>query len=155
MIPYYKNEATMVKQTVWKIGTVKGVFSAPYTHSGVQKLIIWIMDTQGIGQFELSKRSKISPAAIFQILKKSENEVSRPPRRSTVSALAQSIGARVHFDSEKNLFALFQQFELPKTEAKELSLLLSEIGSWMISRRKPLSKEERAQIVRVVKALVP
>jgi hypothetical protein len=144
----------MTKSTVWKIGTVKAVFSAPYTHTGVQKLITWIMDTQGIGQFELSKLSRLSPAAIYQILNKSENEVSRPPRRSTVSALAQAIGARVHFDSAKNVFAVFQQFDLPKTDAKQLSLLLSDIGSWIISRRKPITKDERERIVRVVKASV-
>jgi transcriptional regulator with XRE-family HTH domain len=142
----------MPQATTWKIGTIKGVFSAPYTHTGVQKLIRWIMDSQGIGQFELSKRSRLSPAAIYQILNKSGGEVSRPPRRSTVTALAQAIGARVHFDSEKNMFALFQQFDLPKTNAKELSLLLSEIGSWIISRRKPLTKDERDRMVRIVKA---
>jgi transcriptional regulator with XRE-family HTH domain len=144
----------MTKPTVLKIGAVKPLFSAPYSHTGVQQLITWIMDSQGIGQFELSKRSRLSPAAIYQILNKSENEVSRPPRRSTVSALAQAIGARVHFDSEKNMFALFQQFDLPKTDAKQLSLLLSEIGSWIISRRKLVTKEERERIVRVVKASV-
>ena len=144
----------MPRATVWKLGTVKAVFSAPYTHSGVQKLVQWLMDSQGIGQFELSKRSELSPAAIFQILSRSENEVSRPPRRSTVSALGQAIGARVHFDGKKNVFALFQQFELPKTEAKELSLLLSEIGSWIISRRKPVTKDERERLVRVVKAVL-
>ena len=41
------------------------LFSAPYTHSGVQALIQWLMDTQGIGQFELSKRSGLSPATVY------------------------------------------------------------------------------------------
>jgi len=47
-----------------------------------------------------------------------------------------------------------QKYDLPKTEAKEISLLLSEIGSWIMSRRKALTKEERERIIRVVKALV-
>jgi hypothetical protein len=137
-----------------QVTSLKCPFSAPYTHSGVQELVHWIMDNQGIGQFELSKRSGLSPAAIFQILNKSEKQVTRPPRRSTVSSLAQSIGARVHFDSKKNTFALMHDFEIPKTKAKELSMLLSEIGSWILSRRKVITKEERERIVRVVKAVV-
>jgi hypothetical protein len=43
---------------------------------------------------------------------------------------------------------------LPKTEAKELGLLLSEIASVILSRRKRISKGEREQIVRVIKAMV-
>jgi transcriptional regulator with XRE-family HTH domain len=138
--------------TVMKVG--KYLFSGPYTHTGVQRLIQWIMDSQGIGQFELSKRSGLSPATIFQILNKSEGQVTRPPRRSTLSALGQAIGADLQFDGEKNQFALVQKYELPKTEARELSLLLSEIGNWIMSRRKALTKEERERIVRVVKALI-
>ena len=134
--------------------TVKGIFSAPYTHTGVQRLIRWIMDRQGISQYELSKRSGLSPATIFQILNKTKKQVTRPPRRSTVSALAQAVGAEVHFDSKKNQFFLFQKYELPKTEAKELGLLLSEIASVILSRRKRISKGDRERIVRVVKAIV-
>lgn len=112
------------------------------------------MVVQGIGQFELSKRSGLSPASVYQILNKSEKDVTRPPRRSTLSGLAASIGGEVTFDSKKNQFAIVQKYELPKTEAKEVSLLLSEIGAMIVSRRKPMSREEREKIARVVKALV-
>jgi len=112
------------------------------------------MDSQGIGQFELSKRSGLSPATIFQILNKSENEVTRPPRRSSITAIASAVGAEVIYDGKKNRFALVQKFELPKTRAKEISLLLSEIGSWIAASRRSMTKEERDRIVRVVKALV-
>ena len=132
----------------------KPIFSALYTHSGVQRLIQWIMDSQGIGQFELSKRSGLSPATIFQILNKSEHEVTRPPRRSSITAIASAVGAEVIYDGKKNRFALVQKFELPKTQAKEISLLLSEIGSWIVTSRRTMTKEERDRIVRVVKALV-
>jgi transcriptional regulator with XRE-family HTH domain len=138
--------------TVVKVGEY--LFSSPYTHTGVQRLIQWIMDSQGIGQFELSKRSALSPATIYQILNKSEKQVTRPPRRSSLSALASAVGAEVQFDGRRNQFALVQKYDLPRTEAKELSLLLSEIGSWILSRGKPISKEDRERIVRVVKAVV-
>lgn len=137
-----------------RTGASKYLFAAPYTHSGVQSLIQWLMDSQGIGQFELSKRSGLSPATIYQILNKSESQVTRPPRRSTLAALARVVGADLHFDGKRNQFFLTQQFQLPKTEAKELSFLLSEIGSLILSRRRILTKEERERIVRVVKALV-
>jgi hypothetical protein len=132
----------------------KYLFSAPYTHSGVQELVKWLMDSQGIGQFQLSKRAGLSTAGVYQIVTKSEEEVTRPPRRSTVAALAQSIGAQVRFEEKNNLFELVQDFELPKTESKELSLLLSEIGSVILARRKKLTRDQRKQIVRVVKALL-
>ena len=131
------------------------LFTAPYTHTGVQQLVRWIMDTQGIGQFELSKRAGLSPAAVFQILNKTEKQVTRPSRRSTLSALAQTIGAEVQFDCEKNLFALVQKFDLPETDSKDLGLLLSEIGDWIVSRRKRMTREERDRIVSVVKAVLP
>ena len=130
-------------------------FSAPYTHTGVQSLIRFLMDSQGIGQFEVSKRSGLSPATLYQILNKTEKQVTRPPRRSTVSALGRVIGADVQFDSDKNLFHLTQRIDMPKTEEKELSLMLSEIGSWVLSRGRPVTREDRALVVRVVKALIP
>ena len=134
--------------------TVKYQFIAPYTQTGVQQLIQWLMDTQGIGQFELSKRSGLSPATVFQILNRSEKDVTRPPRKSTISSLASAVGSKVHFHSEKGTFAIYQDVELPETESKELTLLYSEIGSWILTRRKTLKKEEREQIVRVVKAML-
>ena len=147
-------EAQMASIMKMKIGAAKYLFAGPYTHTGVQQLIRWLMDRQGIGQFELSKRSGLSPATIFQILNKSESQVSQPPRRSTIAALGKVLGAEVHFDGRKNKFYLTQQFQLPKTEVKELSLLLSEIGSLILSRRRTLTAEERERIVRVVKAVV-
>ena len=97
----------------------------------------------------------MSPAAIFQILNKSEKQVTRPSRRSTLSALAQAVGAEVQFDSIKNQFALVQRYIVPETDSKELSRLLSEIGDWIISRKKRMTKEERERILRVVKADLP
>jgi transcriptional regulator with XRE-family HTH domain len=138
--------------TVVKVGEY--LFSSPYTHTGVQRLISWILDCQGIGQFELSKRTGLSPATIYQILNKTERQVTRPPRRSTLSALASAIGAEVQFEENGKQFALVQKYDLPRTEARELSLLLSQIGRWIQSRGKPISKEERERIVRVVKAVV-
>lgn len=131
------------------------LFSSPYTHPGVQQLVRWIMDTQGISQFELSKRAGLSPAAVFQILNKSEKQVTRPSRRSTLSALAQTVGAEVQFDSARNQFAMVQKYHLPETDSKDLGLLLSEIGDWIVSRKKRITKAERARIVRVVKAVLP
>ncbi len=132
---------------------VKAIFAAPYSQSGVQKLIRWIMDEKGISQFTLSKRAELSAATIFQILNKSEKQVTRPPRRSTLASLARSMGARVHFDSKKNRFALLQDIDW--RPEKELSLILSDIASVLVaSGKKRFSQEERERIVRVVTALV-
>jgi len=52
--------------------------------------------------------------------------------------------AEVQFDSIKNQFALVQRYIVPETDSKELSRLLSEIGDWIISRKKRMTKEERS-----------
>ncbi len=146
--------------TVISISRSRDLYSAPYTHTGVQKLVQWIMDTQGIGQFELSKRSGLSPAAIYQILTKTEKDVTRPPRRSTVSALAHVVGANVAFDSRTNKFALIQTIDLKRIPPNhEFSLLVSQIASILMGQlirtgKKKFTKEERERIVRVVKAVV-
>jgi hypothetical protein len=112
------------------------------------------MDSQGIGQFELSKRSGLSPATIYQILNKSGSEVTRPPRRSTLSTLAAAVGAKVHFDGKRNQFSITQPFQLPEAGTKELNLLLSEMGSVILSRKKSPTRQERERIVGVVKAVL-
>ena len=132
---------------------VKAIFMAPYSHSGVQKLIRWIMDTKGISQFTLSKRADLSAATIFQILNKSEKQVTRPPRRSTISSLAKAVGARVGFDSKRNRFAVLQDTDWRPD--LEVSMILSQIAAVLVaSGRRHFSKEERERIVRVVEALV-
>lgn len=141
-------------QSVMMTRATTVVFAEDYTHTGVQKLIRWIMDSQGISQFELSKRSSLSPAAIHQILKKSERDVTRPPRKSTLAALARAVGAEVRFMSDKNKFLISHEHESPDINARQISLLLSEIGTWLASRKKRLTEEERERLVRVLKAVV-
>ena len=138
------------------VKTSKCLFSAPYTHTGVKSLVQYLMDSQGIGQFELSKRAGLSPAAVFQILNKTEKDVTRPPRRSTLGSLAQSIGARVSFvTKDKSVhFGVCQDYEMPKTERREISLLLSQIGSLVLSSGRRISAEDRQRIVKVVRVLI-
>ena len=63
------------------------------------------------------------------------------------------MGARVHFDSEKNRFALLQDIDWQP--GMEFSMLLSEIAAVLVaSGKKHFSDEERDRIVRVVKAVV-
>lgn len=130
------------------------LFSAPYTHSGVQALIQWIMDTQGIGQFELSRRSGLSPATVYAILNKTEKMITRPPRKSTISSLANSLGAQITFDTKRRTFSLIQEFELPSTTSAEIRAVLNDIGRLLSARRKPLKREERDRLMRVVKAVL-
>jgi hypothetical protein len=111
------------------------------------------MNTQGIGQFELTRRSGLSQATVFQILKKSERDVTRPPRRSTLVALAKSVGGEIRF-TRKGEFFVQQPYQLPEIQQKELSLLLSELATMVIGKGKPFTKEDRETIVRVVKAVL-
>jgi len=142
-----------------KVAAIRGLFTAEYTHSGLQSLIDWIMDNYALSQFQLSKQSGLSPAAIFQIVKKSEKDVSRPPRRSTVVALARVVGADVVFDRE-NRFHLTRTYDLDKTpKGAENSLFFSQIatvlmGSLAKTKRQTFTSEEKQRILGVIKALV-
>lgn len=142
-----------------KVAAIKGLFTAPYTHTGVQDLIHWIMDNNALSQFELSKQSGLSPAAIFQIVKKRERDVSRPPRRSTVVALARVVGADVVFDRE-NRFHLTRTYDLDKApKGAENSLFFSQIatvlmGSLAKAKRQTFTSEEKQRLLGVIKAVL-
>ena len=134
--------------------TTNTLYSDYYTHAGVQRFIIWILETQGIGQFELSKRAQMSQATLWQIQNKSPKTVTRPPRKSTLSTLSASLGAEVRFDTEENRFSIIQA-SIPETESKDLNLLLSEIARALTkSGKTKFSIGERERIVRVVKAVL-
>ena len=149
----------MPKKVFTKVAAIKGLFTAQYTHTGVQSLVHWIMDNNALSQFQLSKQSGLSPAAIFQIVKKREKDVSRPPRRSTVVALARVVGADVVFDRE-NRFHLTRTSDLDKIpKVAENSLFFSQIATILLggltkSNRKVFTNEEKQRILGVVKALV-
>ena len=132
----------------------KPIFSAPYTHTGVQHLIQWLMDSQGIGQFELSKRSGLSPATIYQILKKSEKQVSRPPRKSTVQAFGRAIGAQVMFNSKTNM--VFLHFaSVPESPRDDLAQFMLQIADAIRqSGRTEIPRDERDKILRVLRVLL-
>ena len=130
------------------------IYTDSYTHAGVQRFIIWILDTQGIGQFELSKRAQMSQATLWQIQNKSPKTVTRPPRKTTLAVLAASLGAEVRFDTEVSQFSIVQT-SIPQTESNDLNLLLSDIARALTNSGKTrFSVEERERIVRVVKAVI-
>ncbi len=79
--------------------------------------------------------------------------MTRSPRRSTLSSLAKSIGGGIRF-TEKGEFFLEQPYQLPDVQQKELSLLLSEIGTIIVGKRKPFTSEDRERVLKVVKAVL-
>jgi transcriptional regulator with XRE-family HTH domain len=130
------------------------LFSYPYTHTGIQHLIRDILDTYGISQFELAKRAGITPAAIYQILKKSEKQVTRPPRKSTVQALARAIGAQVMFNSKTNMIFL-EHASVPESKRDDIAQFLLQIADAIRqSGRKEIPRDERDKILRVLRVLL-
>ena len=139
-----------------KVVVAKNValFSYPYTHSGIQLLIGDILDTYGISQFELAKRAGLTPATIYQILKKSEREVTRPPRKSTVQGLARAIGAEVMFNSKTNKIFL-QHPAVPETKRDDIGQFLLRIADAIRqSGRKEIPRDEQDKILRVIRVLL-
>jgi transcriptional regulator with XRE-family HTH domain len=145
-----------MKTDALKVVVAKKValFSYPYTHTGIQRLIRDILDTYGISQFELAKRAGLTPATIYQILKKSEKQVSRPPRKSTVQAFGRAIGAQVMFNSKTNVVFLHYVSVPESTRAEITQFMLQIADAIRQSGRTEIPREERDKILRVLRVLL-
>lgn len=128
--------------------------SYPYTHTGIQHMIRDILDTFAISQFELARRAGITPATIYQILKKSETQVTRPPRKSTIQGLARAISAQVMFNSRSNKIFL-QHASVPETKQADIAQFILQIADAIRqSGRKEIPRDERDKILRVIRVLL-
>ncbi len=126
----------------------------PYTHWGVQRMIRDILDTYGISKFELAQRAHLTPAAVYQIMKKTAKQVSKPPRKSTIQALAQAIGARVTFDRQANL-VLLHVTRIPETQGDSITQFMLQVADAIKqSGRTEISRDERDRILRVLRVLL-
>lgn len=147
----------MKTRTVKVVVTKKAalaLFSYPYTHTGIQHLIRDILDTYGISQFELAKRADLTPATIYQILKKSEKQVTRPPRKSTVQAFGKAIGAQVMFNSKTNM-VFVQNASVPESKHDDIAQFMLQIADAIRqSGRTEIPREERDKILRVLRVLL-
>jgi transcriptional regulator with XRE-family HTH domain len=128
-------------------------FTEDYTHSGVKRVIIRILKYQAISQYELAKRAQLNPSTIYQILSKDEEDTSRPPRLSTVTAIARATGHSVTFDNEHNRLSFEKVAEPPARD--DVEELIADIRTILQrSARERFSKEEKERILDVLKALV-
>ncbi len=146
----------MMKTRVVKFASLRDapLSSYPYTHTGIQQLIRDILDTYGLSQFELAKRANLTPAAIYQILKKTSRQVTRPPRKSTVQGLARAIGAQVMFNSKTNMIFL-QHTSVPETKRDDIGQFLLRIADAIRqSGRREIGRDEQDKILRVIRVLL-
>ena len=128
-------------------------FTEDYTHSGVKRVIVRILKYQAMSQYELAKRAELNPSTIYQILSKDEEETSRPPRLSTVTAIARATGHSVTFDNEHNRLRFEKVAEPP--DRNDIEELIVDIRSILLrSGKDRFSKEEKERILDVLKALV-
>lgn len=128
-------------------------FTEEYTHSGVKRVIARILKYQAISQYELAKRAQLNPSTIYQILSKDEEDTSRPPRLSTVTAIARATGHSVTFDNEHNRLSFEKVTEPPARD--DIEELIVDIRTILQrSGKERFSKEEKERILDVLKALV-
>lgn len=128
-------------------------FTEDYTHSGVKRVIVRILKYQAISQYELAKRAQLNPSTIYQILSKDEEDTSRPPRLSTVTAIARATGHSVTFDNEHNRLSFEKIAEPPARN--DIEELIADIRTVLQRKGKErFSKEEKERILDVLKALV-
>jgi transcriptional regulator with XRE-family HTH domain len=150
------NNKDFVKTHTIKVVATKysALLSYPYTHTGIQRLIRDILDTYGISQFELAKRAGLTPATIYQILKKSEKQVTRPPRKSSVQGLARAISAQVMFNSKTNKIFL-QHASVPESKRDDIAQFMLQIADAIRqSGRTEIPRDERDKILRVLRVLL-
>jgi transcriptional regulator with XRE-family HTH domain len=146
-------KTSTVKVVVTK-KAARALFNYPYTHTGIQQMIRDILDTYGISQFELAKRAGLTPATIYQILKKSEKQVTRPPRKSTVQAFGKAIGAQVMFNSTTNM-VFVQNASVPESKHDDITQFMLQIADAIRqSGRTEIPREERDKILRVLRVLL-
>lgn len=131
-----------------------GLSTYPYTHTGIQRLIRDILDTYGISPFELARRAGLTAATIYQILKKSEKQITRPPRKSSVRGLARAIGAHVMFNSRTNMIFLHHA-SVPETKRDDIAQFMLQIADAIRqSGRKEIPRDERDKMLRVIRVLL-
>jgi transcriptional regulator with XRE-family HTH domain len=125
-----------------------------FDHSGVQTLIRWIMDTQGLSQYEISRRAGLNPATIFQILNKVVKDTTRQPHRSTITTIAKAAGYDVLFDCARGVIILKHAPKEPR-HRHDIDALLGDLRCTLFeSGFREISKKERQKIVRVVEAIL-
>lgn len=128
-------------------------FTEDYTHDGVKRIISKILGSLAISQYELAKRAQLNPSTIYQILSKDEKDVSRPPRLSTVTAIARATGHNVTFDDESKQLCFMKVAEPPvRDDIEELIVNIRTI--FERSGKDRLSKEQKDRILDVLKALL-
>jgi transcriptional regulator with XRE-family HTH domain len=124
-----------------------------FDHSGVQALIRWIMDTQGLSQYEISKRAGLNPATIFQILNKVVKETTRQPHRSTITTIAKAAGYDVLFDSKSNEI-LLKPAPKQTHQREDIEALFEVLRQEIHDAGKRVNKADREKIREIVRVVL-
>jgi len=102
----------------------------------------------------LAKRAGITPATIYQILKRTEKQVTRPPRRSTIQGLALAVSAQVMFNSKTTKIPL-QHASVPETKRDDIGQFLLRIADAIRqSARREIPRDEQDKVLRVIRVLL-
>ena len=125
-----------------------------YTHGGIQRVIRKILDSEALSQYELAKRAELNPSTIYQILSKDEKDTTRPPRLSTVTAIAHETGHDVKFNSALRKVHLTKVVGM-NSRNDDVDALVSDIRTVLLrTGKQKFSKEEKDRIIEVLRALV-
>jgi transcriptional regulator with XRE-family HTH domain len=124
-----------------------------FDHSGVQALIRWIMDIQGLSQYEISRRAGLNPATIYNILRRNATETTRKPHRSTITRIAGATGYDVTFESGSDMILLKRAPKRARNR-EDIEALLDELRTVLVLSGKRLPKAEREKVKEIVRILI-
>jgi transcriptional regulator with XRE-family HTH domain len=111
------------------------------------------MDTQGLSQYEISRRAGLNPATIFQILSKVVTETTRQPHRSTITTIAKAAGYDVLFDS-RNEEILLKLARKESQKREDIEALFEVLRQEIHKAGKRVNKAEREKIREIVRVVL-
>ncbi len=133
---------------------MKPTITVPYSLEGVQSVIRQFLDREGISEYDLAKRSGLSPTSIYLILRKDPKQPARPVRRSTLQAIGNGVGYEVTIDTAAQRLTFRNRGDSHATKAAVEDILNDIRGVLMKTDIKRLSKTERDRLKEVVRVLV-
>jgi transcriptional regulator with XRE-family HTH domain len=111
------------------------------------------MDTQGLSQYEISRRAGLNPATIFQILSKVVKETTRQPHRSTITTIAKAAGYDVMFDS-KSEDILLKPAPKRAHKREDIEALFEVLRQEIYDAGKRINKADREKIREIVRIML-
>lgn len=130
---------------------------AEYRLPAIQRLIQQLLDAEGISEFELSRRSGLNAATIYNLMNEKSTDRTndfRGLRRQSLRKIGEALGYKVTFDSERDEVVLERTRDLTRG-MDDLENFWTELREVFLQAGKTkLTHDEQGRIKEVVRAMI-